>query len=735
MENEAQAAAKSVCVACGEEFAGDITVCPKDGTPLTRLQTGQGMIGRVLGERYEILSLLGDGAMGQVYQARHKLLKRTVAVKMLHQNLVAGASALKRFQKEAELASALNHPNILTVHDFGVTDEGYPYLVMAYLEGKSLADVTAGGKNLELKRALHIFKQVCLGLGHAHEHGVVHRDLKPSNVMLVKLDEDPDFVKIVDFGIAKLLAPGESTDNLTRTGEVFGSPPYMSPEQCRAKEVDARSDIYSMGCLMYRTVSGVQPISGNDLIEYLYKHVNETPAPFSVVAPELNIPAAMEEIIFKAMAKAPEDRFQSMAELKAAIEPIYSELPGAALTSTEIPRLIMEGETASKNSIAGGTISRTVSNPEPSSAKQEALEKTVSDSEDQSDGQSGTSDTVVAQSGGDTASATAPGDTKTDMITQRKNIPLASTSTNGPVHRGLKQKLQISAVGVILLGVIASALIFKGKESPIEREIDKLQDEARKEYNQGNYTPAKLKIREAMKLTDKVRSPKSAVNHHLLGLMQFAMGSYDDAQANLESALGGYQKDFPDRHGDIADCESYLGRAATALGEFNQAEESLKKSLDDREKYLGKDALPVADSLTGLAYLSMRQKKIKSAEEYLTRALAITEKHKGESSAETAAALNNLGQAEQLAGKFKEAESLYRRGLTIRLSALDNNSPFLADSYNCIGAVCASTGRLKEAKEYYQKALAILEKSLSPSDPRLTQTQKQYADVVLQLHQ
>ncbi len=737
MENNAQAAAKSVCVACGEEFTSDLSVCPKDGTPLTKLQTS-GLIGSVLGDRYEILSLIGDGAMGQVYRARHKLLKRIVAVKMLHQNLIAGASALKRFQKEAELASALNHPNILTVHDFGVTDEGSPYLVMAFLEGKSLAEATAGGKSLELKRAIHIFKQVCQGLGHAHEHGVVHRDLKPSNIMLVKLDDDPDFVKIVDFGIAKLLAPGESTDNLTRTGEVFGSPPYMSPEQCRAKEVDARSDIYAMGCLMYRTVSGVQPISGNDLIEYLYKHVNETPASFSIVAPELNIPAQLEEVIFKAMAKAPEDRFQSMAELKAALEPIYNTIPGAALTSTEIPRLVLEGELEKANAeqhAANETESqKTV--PESSAAEKADKAETVSSAiADTTDGAISSSIKLSASVPHEkerTADSATVGDVANNE-TQRKNIPLSITAAASPLPQGLKQKLQIGAVAVILLGTIASALIFKGDEKPVEKEISKLQAEARQDYNKGNYAPAKLKIREAIKLADKAQSPKNAINHHLLGLMQYAMGSFDDAQANLEQALSSYQKDYPDDIAAISDCEAYLGRAATALGQYKEAEDMLKKSLSDRQKKFGNEDLNVADSLTGLAYLNMRRKMIAPAEEELTKALAITEKHTGAASQQTAAALNNLGQAQQLAGKYKEAENLYRKGLAIRSSTLEKTSPYLADSYNCLGAVCAATGRFKEARDYYRKALNIQEKTLSPSDPRLTQTQKQYADVVLKM--
>ncbi|HMY04231.1 MAG TPA: serine/threonine-protein kinase, partial [Candidatus Obscuribacter sp.] len=180
---------KKVCLTCNAEFESDIDTCPADGTVLTSLSSDS-LIGTVLGGRYEILDTIGDGAMGRVYLARHKLMKRQVAVKMMHPQLISGKSALRRFQKEAELASALNHPNILTVYDFGVTETGSPYLVMDYLQGKELLHVLKDEGHLPQSRGLHIFKQVCAGLAHAHDKGVVHRDLKPSNVMLVTLDGD-----------------------------------------------------------------------------------------------------------------------------------------------------------------------------------------------------------------------------------------------------------------------------------------------------------------------------------------------------------------------------------------------------------------------------------------------------------------------------------------------------------------------------------------------------------------
>jgi eukaryotic-like serine/threonine-protein kinase len=277
------------------------------------------LVGTVFVDRYEIVCIIGEGGMGKVYRARHKLMKRLVAIKVVHPHLVSSAVTLTRFQQEAEAASCLNHPNIVAVHDFGLAPRAY--LVMDYLDGVSLADLLENDAHLSLERSLHIFVQICSGLAHAHQHGVVHRDLKPSNIMLIDVDGQTDFVKIVDFGIAKLmLRDMEESKHLTVTGEIFGSPLFMSPEQCRAKSLDGRSDIYSLGCIMYRTLTGIQPIVGLELMECLYNHVNTAPRPFSDNCPELNLPEALEMIVLKCMEKDQEKRFQSMQELKDALE-------------------------------------------------------------------------------------------------------------------------------------------------------------------------------------------------------------------------------------------------------------------------------------------------------------------------------------------------------------------------------------------------------------------------------
>ena len=221
------------CPTCQRRFDPETAICPDDGTVLTRLDNDQ-LLGTVFADRYEILSIIGAGGMGKVYKARHKLMRRLVAIKVVHSHLVCSTETLARFQQESEAASCLNHPNVVAVHDFGLVPRAY--LVMDYLDGISLADLLKDDCHLDLNRSLRIFVQICAGLAHAHHHGVVHRDLKPSNIMLINDDGHRDFVKIVDFGIAKLMFSemGESK-HLTAQGEISGSPLYISPEQCQAR--------------------------------------------------------------------------------------------------------------------------------------------------------------------------------------------------------------------------------------------------------------------------------------------------------------------------------------------------------------------------------------------------------------------------------------------------------------------------------------------------------------------
>jgi serine/threonine protein kinase len=279
------------------------------------------LIGTVLDNSYEVISIIGHGGMGVVYKARHTLMDRIVAIKMLKSTLISDSMSVKRFQQEVKASARIDHPHAITVYHFGISPEGLPYIVMDFLQGNSLAEVIKAEGHVGVDRGVKIITQACEALAHAHKMGVIHRDLKPSNIVLTEYDEDPDFVKVVDFGVAKLMGgSSDGAQRLTQTGEVCGSPVYMSPEQCMGQELDLRSDIYSMGILIYETLTGKLPLIGRTMVDTMSKHVSEMPPTFSKIRPDLYIPERIEQVVMKAMAKDPADRHQNMDELREDLE-------------------------------------------------------------------------------------------------------------------------------------------------------------------------------------------------------------------------------------------------------------------------------------------------------------------------------------------------------------------------------------------------------------------------------
>lgn len=295
------------------------------------------LVGTVLANRYELKSFIGQGGMSVVYKGIDKLLGKTVAVKLLLPHLVNDPITYQRFQQEARAASSLSHTNIVTIYDFGAGENNEPYIVMDYLDGTPLNEAIKMLRGLALERSVAIFVQIADALQCAHSNNVLHRDLKPSNVLLIHQGPTLDIVKLVDFGIAKLIPQdgGESL-HLTKTGEVFGSPFYMSPEQCRGEKVDARSDVYSMGCLMYEVIVGKPPIVGANLMETLYKQLSEVPASFSVACPDSKVPERLEAIVFKAFAKDPAMRHQSMADLARELHEFLDQMDAGWITNAKL---------------------------------------------------------------------------------------------------------------------------------------------------------------------------------------------------------------------------------------------------------------------------------------------------------------------------------------------------------------------------------------------------------------
>jgi len=276
----------------------------------------------IIGERYRVLGRIGEGGMGTVFRVEHVLMKKVLALKLLRAEFSNVPDALRRFEREAQSASRLNHPNIISVTDFGHGATGELFLVMEFIAGQPLSEVLAREGRLEVGRACHIASQILRALEHAHAEGVVHRDLKPANVMLVR-DVDPrlpETVKILDFGIAKMTQAQGSDEPLTRGMMIFGTPAYMSPEQAAGQEADSRADLYSCGIILYEMLAGRKPFIDEDLVKLLGLQITAAPPHFAETAPEAHVPPALETVVMRVLEKDRDKRFASAAEFREAIE-------------------------------------------------------------------------------------------------------------------------------------------------------------------------------------------------------------------------------------------------------------------------------------------------------------------------------------------------------------------------------------------------------------------------------
>jgi eukaryotic-like serine/threonine-protein kinase len=299
------------CPKCGKEYENANTLCPSDGEVLEKVDDA--LIGQTLAGKYRIEELINEGGMGAVYRATHVLMDKVVAIKVLHPSLAADDKIVARFSREAKAASRISHPHALNVTDFGEDEKGVVFLVMEYLNGETLKEVIHKDGPMPIERAVEIIRQVCGALEAAHTEGVVHRDLKSDNIMLLDMGGG-DWAKVLDFGIAKITEKVGQDPALTAPNLIIGTPQYMSPEQCsQAANIDSRSDIYSLGVIVYEMLVGHVPFTGESPTAIMMKHLQEPPP--SVLEERKDLPAAVGRVVMQAMAKRPEDRYQTVSEL------------------------------------------------------------------------------------------------------------------------------------------------------------------------------------------------------------------------------------------------------------------------------------------------------------------------------------------------------------------------------------------------------------------------------------
>lgn len=388
--------------------------------------TAADLIGTRVGHAYVITGVLGVGGMGNVFRASQETIGRDVAIKFLPVEIATDATAVQRLGREAKALGLLNHPGIVTTFDFGFTEKREPYLVLELVEGKSLQTILDQDKRLEMARALQIFVQICEAMSYAHSQGIIHRDLKPLNIM-IGIREQFEFAKILDFGIVKLTS---EVQQLTKSGEIWGSPFYMSPEQCTGGTVDNRSDIYSLGVVMFRCLTGEVPHRGASFPETIARKLSEYPPSFESIAPGLNLPEKLEAVVLKCLQKQPDERFASMQELRTELLKNYPN------------RLESEATLTYEKVDAVGAVKN-----KPETTKAEA--RKTEDTRPKAGKPSSPSTTIGSAMGSTTGSATG----SASATKQSKRII-------NPDNSGVKQLLLVVLSLLLLVGALAAGIFY-----------------------------------------------------------------------------------------------------------------------------------------------------------------------------------------------------------------------------------------------------------------------------------
>jgi serine/threonine-protein kinase len=326
-----------ICPVCATEYRDDVRFCPNDGQTLRSSGPTQDLVGQVLADRYHIVKKLGEGGMGQVYLAEHVKMGRRSAIKVMNPSMVHDPDAVARFNREAANASRISDSHVCAIYDFGETADGLIYLAMEFVEGEPLTELLRREGALPVARAADIGIQVAAALQAAHDLGIVHRDLKPDNIMLTRSRDGADAVKVVDFGLAKAVGGEGGGQKVTRTGLVVGTPEFMSPEQLSGDKLDGRSDVYSLGLVLFNMLTGTLPFPADSVQEAMVKRLTDEPAELLEVRPDLHFPAGLQEILDTALARNRVDRYQSAAKFAhdlAAVVGLPRTDAGAALPST-----------------------------------------------------------------------------------------------------------------------------------------------------------------------------------------------------------------------------------------------------------------------------------------------------------------------------------------------------------------------------------------------------------------
>jgi serine/threonine-protein kinase len=599
------------------------------GIPLTNLK-----------DKYEFLSELGSGAFGTVYKARQLPIKRLVAIKMIHSHLLT-PTVIKRFLREAQTISRFSHPNIVSIFDFGISDEKQPFMVMDYVEGTRLDEMIRDTDPFPLDLTKSIVCQVCDGLSHAHAHGILHRDLKPSNLILVKLESGLFLVKILDFGLAKILDGEEpsNSDQLTEEGDTVGTPAYMSPEQVMGKQLDQRSDLYSLGCVMYHCLAGVPPFLGETRMATMLMQLNDAPVSLNEPGEEPFVPVEIEALMMKMLAKQPSERPQSMTALKDAMIAIDQRITdagsGLPVESLAENRFFALEEKASRKKLPVKLVIASVALSVV--ALIAAVYFVVS---------------IIMPDSNQPTLSTQSGETAQPAETTRKSETIQPTETT--------QRTEATP-----------PTESKRSTDPTRTAWFDWKEKGRREQAAQSYTSAidyyLRSLAEASKLgPDSMELIETKIR---LAICFVCQKKFDDAEPYYQAVCASVGKSKMNKSLDaemlvwleeLADSYNSIGRKTRGNRAF-----CLQHALALRDLISGDKHPMAAITLRELGQLYVRQGNIKAAEPVVARLVRVDQKYLGKDSYVVASDLYALGFVESELEKWDASESHYRQALAI----------------------------------------------------------------------
>lgn len=601
-------------------------------TQVQKQEAPESLVGQVIADRYQILEVLGQGGIGVVYKAKHTLMDRIVAFKMLKKETLADERSVQRFQQEAKAMCSLNHPNVVSVFDFGVTSSGSAFLVMDFLDGIDLDSLVQENGYLEPDEVVCIFVQICDALTHAHSHGIIHRDIKPGNVIILNPGTNAQ-VKLVDFGMAKFQPrEGREMQALTRPGEVFGSPYYMSPEQCTGMELDLRSDLYSTGCVMYEALTGRPPFLGNNMVQMAEMHIKTEPTSIAELIEDPNFPPWLDKIVIKSLAKNVNERYQSAAEMKQAL--IAFKKGWLQRTTSRLVFKTPTGEFGASASEAavisaapglGGSQAGPGSQANPGVQQSAGSQASKSGSRSLKTGEafipaSRKESIASAAESAWTSAASAPpavGESDNERANQGKRWQVHQASTLG----------RFFALASIVLIVIGS--YFFGKATSSLSEWQELDQQGNKALSEGKFSEAEYDFNQA---------------------------------ARLAEAQG--EKNNPDLYRSLANLATVYQKER----KYEMAESIFTTTIEKIEKTDGMNSPSLAPVLVKLARLYNEMNKLDAAEAVHKRAIDIVQSAFGHDNAQMAECLTDYAHTKRKQGDHKKADELQLHAQTIKAS-------------------------------------------------------------------